>query len=61
MAVNQNYGPNDAGPSWAPPFTLAEQLGTVKTVVYGPVSADADGHPVFQLPRTSVAAVILEK
>jgi hypothetical protein len=61
FAVNQNYGPNDAGPSWAPPFTLAEDMGTVKTVLYGSVSAGEDGKPVFALPRTSVAAVILEK
>ena len=61
FAVNQLYGPNDAGTSWAPAFALANYSGTVKEVLYGNVSKMEDGQPLFQMPRTSVAAVILEK
>lgn len=60
FAVNQNYGPNDAGPSWAPVFGLANYTGTVSQVLYGNVTKDQNGCPLFTMGRTSVAAVILE-
>jgi len=61
FAVNQNYGPNDAGPSWNGIFTLANCSGTVKEVLFGNVTTMKDGQPLFFMPRTSVAGVILEK
>ncbi len=60
MAVNQNYGPNDAGAGWVGAFTLANYSGTVKEVLFGNVTQLSDGQPFFQMPRTSIAAVILE-
>jgi hypothetical protein len=59
MAVNQAYGPID-DPTWQAVFALANYSGTVKQVIYGNVSAMSDGTPLFQMPRTSIAAVILE-
>lgn len=59
MAVNFNYGPNDAGPTWMPAFQLANYTGKVQQVLAGNVTMGDDGGPVFQLGRTSIAAVIL--
>ena len=61
LAANQLYGPNDAGPSWTADFALANYSGTVKEVLFGNVTALKDGTPFFQMPRTSIAGVILEK
>ena len=60
FAVNQNYGPLDDS-TWTGNFALANYSGTVKEILYGNVSAGDDGQPIFQMPRTSIAAVILEK
>lgn len=61
MAVNTNYGPNDAGPSWQGVFGLANYTGKVSQVLAGNVSTGNDGGPVFYMPRTSIAAVILQE
>jgi hypothetical protein len=60
FAVNFNYGPNDAGPTWAPAFSLLNVTGTVSQVLFGNVSKAEDGTAVFQMNRTSIAGVILE-
>ncbi|ORX39556.1 hypothetical protein BD324DRAFT_648197 [Kockovaella imperatae] len=57
MAVNAQYGRGEE--SWT--FGLQDFLGTVKEVLYGNVAKGPNGEPVFMLPRTSVAAVILEE
>ena len=61
LAVNQNYGPNDDQLSYTADFALANYTGTVKEVLFGNVTALGDGTPFFQMPRTSIAGVILEK
>lgn len=59
IAVNQNYGPIDNS-GWNGVFTLANYSGTVKEVLFGNVTMLNDSTPLFQMPRTSVAGVILE-
>jgi len=59
--VNQNYGPNDAGADWKGIFQLANYSGTVRELLFGNVTKMQDGQPLFFMPRTSVAGVILEK
>ena len=58
--VNQLYGGNDSGDSYRNIFSLANYTGRVKSVLYGNVTSSGDGGPIFTMPRTSIAAVILE-